>query len=68
MLKTNQKLKHNISVSYQIINTEIKLIERLWLNKTISEQDVIEHIEQLKKAVEISKECLNEHYKETEFT
>tara|TARA_R110000851_G_scaffold36886_1_gene95762 strand:- start:165 stop:371 length:207 start_codon:yes stop_codon:yes gene_type:complete len=66
MLKSNKKLKHNISVSHQIINTEIKVIERLWLNKTISEQDIVEHIEQLKKAVEISKQCLDEHYKETE--
>ena len=62
----NKKLKHNISVSHQIINTEIKIIERLWLHKTISEQDIIEHIEQLKKAVEISKQCLSKHYKETE--
>jgi hypothetical protein len=56
-----QKLRHNISVSHQIINTEIQLVEKTWLIKTINKDDIIEHIEQLKKAVQISKACLNEH-------
>lgn len=68
MTKANRKLQHNISVSHQILNTEIRVIEKLLPLNKLTEDDIVEHIKQLKTAVAISKSCLAEHYSETNKT
>jgi len=65
MKKANKQLQHNISVSHQMINSECRILERRLRSGGLTNEDIFASIEVLKKAVEVSKKCLKEHYEKT---
>jgi hypothetical protein len=61
----NRKLKHNMSVVHQKLDSEASVLERYLKHYGIEHKEIWETIDVLKRASKESKEVLKQHYLET---